>query len=54
MTRKYPTADPRRCGDCGALPGRDHLDRCRSPQAVRQRRAWRREETRDNGEREER
>ena len=44
MMRRYPTADPGRCPECGVLPGRGHLARCRSPEAERIRREWRREE----------
>ena len=36
--KEYPTADLRRCYDCAVLPGRDHLARCKSPTAKRQRR----------------
>lgn len=46
MTRNYPTADLRRCQECGVLPGRDHLARCQSPEARRIRREWEREEER--------
>ena len=44
MTEKtfkhYPTADLRRCHDCGVLPGRDHLNRCSSAAARWQRQEW--------------
>ena len=49
MGKDYPTADLRRCWDCSVLPGRDHLNRCNSVEARRQRQEWLREEARENG-----
>ena len=48
MTKEYPTADPRRCYDCGSLPGKDnanHHYNCMAPSAKRARRARRTEMT---------
>ena len=39
-SKDLPTADHTRCYDCSVLPGRDHLDRCNSPAARRQRQEW--------------
>ena len=41
MAKEYPTADPRRCYDCGSLPGKNntnHHYNCQSPSARRARR----------------
>ena len=44
-------SSPHRCYDCSVLPGRDHLNRCNSPAARRQRQEWLREDARERGER---
>ena len=44
MAKPYPTADLRRCHDCGVLPGRDHHFDCQSREAHRIRKEWEREE----------
>ena len=44
MPKDYPTADLRRCHECGVLPGRDHHYDCTSWEARQIRRQWLREE----------